>query len=90
MQKILIVEDDTISIIICFRKQYPKQAIPVEQAFSGTGGKAALNMQEHSYAPGVAGFDVAGTTGRSSSGGIRKRNLPVIVLTAKDSFWMKR
>ena len=32
MQKILIVEDDTISII-CFRKHYPKQAIPVSRRF---------------------------------------------------------
>ncbi len=85
MQKILIVEDDT-NINNLLEEALFKAGYSCEQAFSGTEAKLLLNMQEHSYALVLLDLMLPGITGEAVLEEIRKKgNLPVIVLTAKDS-----
>lgn len=85
MQKILIVEDDT-NINNLILEALSKSGYSCEQAFSGTEAKLLLNMQEHSYTLVLLDLMLPGITGEEVLEEIRKKgNLPVIVLTAKDS-----
>ena len=85
MQKILIVEDDT-NINNLLREALSKEGYSCEQAFSGTEAKLLLNMQEHGYALVLLDLMLPGISGEAVLEEIRKKgNLPVIVLTAKDS-----
>ena len=63
-----------------------KEGYSCEQAFSGTEAKLLLNMQEHGYALVLLDLMLPGISGEAVLEEIRKKgNLPVIVLTAKDS-----
>lgn len=85
MQKILIVEDDT-NINNLLREALSKEGYSCEQAFSGTEAKMLLNMQKHGYALVLLDLMLPGISGEAVLEEIRKKgNLPVIVLTAKDS-----
>ena len=85
MQKILIVEDDT-NINHLLREALSKEGYSCEQAFSGTEAKLLLNMQQHGYALILLDLMLPGISGEVVLEEIRKKgNLPVIVLTAKDS-----
>lgn len=85
MQKILIVEDDT-NINNLLREALSKEGYSCEQAFSGTEAKLLLNMQKHGYALVLLDLMLPGISGEVVLEEIRKKgNLPVIVLTAKDS-----
>ena len=85
MQKILIVEDDT-NINNLLREALSKEGYSSEQAFSGTEAKLLLNMQKHGYALVLLDLMLPGISGEAVLEEIRKKgNLPVIVLTAKDS-----
>ena len=85
MQKILIVEDDT-NINNLLREALSKEGYSCEQAFSGTEAKLLLNMQEHGYELVLLDLMLPGIPGEAVLEEIRKKgNLPVIVLTAKDS-----
>lgn len=85
MQKILIVEDDT-NINHLLREALSKEGYSCEQAFSGTEAKLLLNMQQHGYALILLDLMLPGISGEAVLEEIRKKgNLPVIVLTAKDS-----
>lgn len=85
MQKILIVEDDT-NINNLLREALSKEGYSCEQAFSGTEAKLLLNMQEHGYELVLLDLMLPGISGEAVLEEIRKKgNLPVIVLTAKDS-----
>ena len=85
MQKILIVEDDT-NINNLLREALSKEGYSCEQAFSGTEAKLLMNMQKHGYALVLLDLMLPGISGEAVLEEIRKKgNLPVIVLTAKDS-----
>lgn len=85
MQKILIVEDNT-NINNLLREALSKEGYSCEQAFSGTEAKLLLNMQKHGYALVLLDLMLPGISGEAVLEEIRKKgNLPVIVLTAKDS-----
>ena len=85
MQKILIVEDDT-NINHLLREALSKEGYSCEQAFSETEAKLLLNMQQHGYALILLDLMLPGISGEAVLEEIRKKgNLPVIVLTAKDS-----
>ena len=85
MQKILIVEDDT-NINHLLREALSKEGYSCEQAFSGTEAKLLLNMHQHGYALILLDLMLPGISGEAVLEEIRKKgNLPVIVLTAKDS-----
>ena len=85
MQTILIVEDDT-NINNLLREALSKEGYSCEQAFSGTEAKLLLNMQKHGYALVLLDLMLPGISGEAVLEEIRKKgNLPVIVLTAKDS-----
>lgn len=85
MQKILIVEDDT-NINNLLREALSKEGYSCEQAFSGTEAKLLLNMQKYGYALVLLDLMLPGISGEAVLEEIRKKgNLPVIVLTAKDS-----
>ena len=63
-----------------------KEGYSCEQAFSGTEAKLLLNMQDHDYALVLLDLMLPGNPGEAVLEEIRKKgNLPVIVLTAKDS-----
>lgn len=80
---ILIVEDDT-SINNLLKEAIKKENFICEQAFSGTEAKLLLDMKEYTLVlldlmlPGISGEEVLGYIRQ-------KGNIPVIVLTAKDS-----
>lgn len=83
MQKILIVEDDT-GINGLLKEALSKEGYETEQAFSGTEARMLLSM--NSYALILLDLMLPGLTGEEVLSEIRKKgNIPVIVLTAKDS-----
>ena len=68
------------------REALSKEGYSCEQAFSGTEAKLLLNMQKHGYALVLLDLMLPGISGEAVLEEIRKKgNLPVIVLTAKDS-----
>lgn len=85
MQKILIVEDD-VNINNLLNEVLCKSGYMCEQAFSGTEAKLLLNMQGNKYTLVLLDLMLPGATGEEVLKEIRKKgNIPVIVLTAKDS-----
>lgn len=83
MQNILIVEDD-IHINALLKEALSKAGYGCEQAFSGT--EARMLLQSKHFALVLLDLMLPGITGEEVLLEIRrKRNTPVIVLTAKDS-----
>lgn len=83
MQNILIVEDD-IHINALLKEALSKAGYGCEQAFSGT--EARMLLQGKHFALVLLDLMLPGITGEEVLLEIRKkRNTPVIVLTAKDS-----
>lgn len=87
MQKILIVEDDT-NINGLLKEALSKAGYETEQAYSGTEARMLLSM--NSYALVLLDLMLPGITGEEVLTEIRRKgNLPVMVLTAKDSLDVK-
>lgn len=83
MNPILIVEDDT-NINNLLLEALSKEGYLCEQAFSGT--EALLRLELKQYALVMLDLMLPGISGEEVLGQIRENeNLPVIVLTAKDS-----
>lgn len=83
MKAILIVEDDT-NINNLLLEALSKEGYLCEQAFSGT--EALLRLEMKQYALVLLDLMLPGMTGEEVLDKIRtKGNMPVIVLTAKDS-----
>lgn len=85
MEKILIVEDDT-NINHLLYEALSKAGYSCEQAFSGTEAKLLLSMGKQRYDLVLLDLMLPGMKGEDLLEEIRERgDLPVIVLTAKDS-----
>lgn len=83
MKNILIVEDD-LNINNLLKEALTKEGYGCEQAFSGT--EARMLLQMHSYALVLLDLMLPGLPGEEVLAEIREKgNLPVIVITAKDS-----
>lgn len=83
MENILIVEDD-IHINALLKEALGKAGYRCEQAFSGT--EAKLLLETRAYSVILLDLMLPGMAGEELLGEIRaKGNMPVIVLTAKDS-----
>lgn len=83
MEKILIVEDDAdINAVLC--DALKKAGYICVQAYSGTEGR--LMLKQESFALVLLDLMLPGMTGEELIDEVRKQsNLPIIVLTAKDS-----
>lgn len=87
MKSILIVEDDT-NINNLLLEALSKEGYLCEQAFSGT--EALLRLKMKSYALVMLDLMLPGMTGEEVLESIREKgDIPVIVLTAKDSLGEK-
>lgn len=85
MKNILIVEDDT-NINNMLKEALTKEGFTCEQAFSGTEARMLLGMPEKSYDLILLDLMLPGLSGEELLSNIREKgNLPVIVLTAKDT-----
>lgn len=83
MENILVVEDD-MHISALLKEALGKAGYQCEQAFSGTEAKLLLGTKAYSII--LLDLMLPGMTGEELLGEIRaKGNIPVIVLTAKDS-----
>lgn len=83
MENILVVEDD-MHISDLLKEALCKEGYQCEQAFSGTEAKMLLEAKTYSVI--LLDLMLPGLTGEELLGEIRKKgNIPVIVLTAKDS-----
>lgn len=85
MARILIVEDDTnINNMLC--EALNSAGYTCGQAYSGTEAKLLFNMKEQKYSLVLLDLMLPGITGEEVLADIRsKSEIPVIVLTAKDS-----
>lgn len=85
LKKILIVEDD-VTINHMLKEVLQKEGFLCEQAFSGTEARLLLKTIETSYDLVLLDLMLPGISGEEVLFDIRKKgNLPVIVLTAKDT-----
>lgn len=85
LKKILIVEDD-VNINHMLKEALNKEGFLCEQAFSGTEARLLLKMMETSYDLVLLDLMLPGISGEEVLTDIRQKgNLPVIILTAKDT-----
>lgn len=85
MKRILIVEDD-ININNMLKEALEKENFLCEQAFSGSEARLLVKMIEKSYDLILLDLMLPGISGEEVLTDIREKgNLPVIVLTAKDT-----